>query len=124
MNDYIFWEKYLKDIKQRINELIQEKRDVIIDMHLHSTHSTDGSQTLKEIIEIARKKNFDLISITDHDTVSVYDELFYYLKKNKLDDLIIIPGIEFTVENKKYGSQCHILQYMINPKSDEIKNDV
>ena len=124
MNDYIFWENYLKDIKNRIIKLIEEKRDVIIDMHIHSTHSTDGSQTLKEIIETARKHKFDLISITDHDTVSVYNELFDYLKNNKLDDLIIIPGIEFTVENNKYGSQCHILQYMINPKSEEIKKDV
>lgn len=124
MNDYIFWEKYLNDIRKRIDKLIQEQKDVTIDLHLHSTHSTDGAQTLKEIIEIARKNRFDLISITDHDTVAVYDELFNYLKDNKLDDLIIIPGVEFTVENEEYGGQCHILQYMINPKSEEIKNDV
>lgn len=122
MNNYEYWEKYLKNIKERLKNI--NKEYIQMDLHLHSNYSTDGKQSLKDIIEIARAKNFDIISITDHDNVYVYDELYELLKKEKLEDLIIIPGIEYTVENDTYGSQCHILQYMINPKSKEILKDV
>ena len=46
----------------------------MIDLHLHSNHS-DGSYTVKEILEEAEKRKLEVISITDHDTIEAYDEL-------------------------------------------------
>lgn len=122
MNNYKYWDKYLNNIKERLKKI--DKEYIQMDLHQHSNYSTDGNQSLKDIIKIARENNFDIISITDHDNVYVYDELYELLKSDKLEDLIIIPGIEYTVENDEYGSQCHILQYMINPKSEEIIKNV
>lgn len=95
-------------------------------MHIHSNHSSDGKQLLVEIINETKKYNFEIISITDHDSVSVYDELYKLLTHNKLpkDAPIIIPGIEYTVSFKQYKTMCHILKYFINPKSKRIIQDI
>lgn len=123
-NDYFFWKRYLNDILIKMEKLLQEKEFVYVDLHIHSNYSADSNQSLEEIIERAKNLKLDIISITDHDSIKVYDDLYNYLKDNKIDRPIIIPGIEFTIDNKDYGSQFHILQLMINPKSDEIINNV
>ena len=50
----------------------------MIDLHIHTTYS-DGTYSIKEILEKAEKLKLDYISITDHDTVKGYDEI------NKID---------------------------------------
>ena len=122
-NNYLFWESYLEKIKDKILELCLSKKELQIDFHIHSNHSADGKQTVKEIIETTKNKGFDIISITDHDSVSVYDEI-YNLVKEKITSPIIIPGIEFTIDNKEYGNQCHLLQLFINPKDEILLKDV
>lgn len=46
----------------------------MIDLHIHSTHS-DGSYSVKEILELAEKNGVDALSITDHDSIGAYFEL-------------------------------------------------
>ena len=41
---------------------------MIIDLHIHSIYS-DGTLNYDEIINLAKKNNVDIISITDHDTI-------------------------------------------------------
>ena len=40
-----------------------------IDLHTHTTAS-DGQYTPSELVTMAKEKNIELLSITDHDTVS------------------------------------------------------
>ena len=94
-----------------------------IDLHVHSNYSADSDVSLEQIISRAINLKFDIISVTDHDSVDVYDELYEILLKQEIDNLIIIPGVEFTIDNKEYGSQFHMLQLMINPKSESIIKD-
>lgn len=122
-NDYTFWEKYLADIKREILKKLRSKKEVHIDFHMHSNYSADGKQSLNQIIESTKKVGFDIIAITDHDNIDVYDEL-YNLVKNGLTDPIIIPGIEFTMDSREYGNQCHMLQLFINPKDKKLQEDV
>lgn len=122
-NTYKFWNKYLEDLKIEINKLCEEKKELIVDLHIHSNYSADGKQTVKQILQSTRDKGFDLISITDHDSVEVYNEV-YDLVKDGLTKPLIIPGIEFTADNKEYGNQCHILQLLINPKDKELLKNV
>ena len=122
-NTYKFWNKYLEDLKIEINKLCEEKKELIVDLHIHSNYSADGKQTVKQILQSTRDKGFDLISITDHDSVEVYNEV-YDLVKDGLTKPLIIPGIEFTTDNKEYGNQCHILQLLINPKDKELLKNV
>ena len=41
------------------------------DLHIHSIHS-DGSNTPKQIIEIAMSKNIANLALTDHDNILNY----------------------------------------------------
>lgn len=124
MNDINFWNQYNKKTKKRISELMERKEKIYVDLHMHSNYSTDGKQSLTEIIENTKQRNFDIISITDHDNIEVYDELYKLIEKDEEITPIIIPGVEFTVECREYGSQCHILQYFINPKEEEMLKDI
>lgn len=118
-NDYTFWNSYLEKITEKMIELCDENKNVYVDLHIHSSHSADGSQNLEQILKNTRTKGFDIIAITDHDSIFIYNEL-YDIVKNGLTMPIIIPGVEFTIDNNKYGNQCHLLQLFINPKDDKI----
>jgi hypothetical protein len=39
------------------------------DLHLHTRYSPDGTQDVRDIVRIARKRGLDGIAITDHDTI-------------------------------------------------------
>ena len=58
---------------------------------MHTIYSGDSLITLDNAIKYAKIKNLDGFAITDHDTLKAYDLL---RKKNRNDDLIIIPGME------------------------------
>lgn len=124
MNDYEFWESYLEKLKIEILKLCRKKAQLHIDLHIHSNYSADGKQSLKQILDSTKKAGFDIISITDHDTLNVYDELYNYLKNNKVTMPLIIPGVELTVDNREYGNQCHLLQLFINPKDKGIQKSI
>ncbi len=122
-NTYEFWQDYLKLIKKELKRLCHEKTKLYIDLHMHSNYSADGKQSVRQIIENTQNKGFDVIAITDHDTLDAYDEL-YDIVKDGLTAPIIIPGIEFTMDNSKYGGQCHMLELFINPKDKTLMNQV
>lgn len=46
----------------------------MIDLHIHTTHS-DGEFTPVEILKKAKQEELSIISITDHNQISAYDEL-------------------------------------------------
>ena len=79
----------------------------MIDIHTHTNYS-DGTWELPRLLQEAQKIGLEFLSITDHDTLAVYDELGkidykkYFLGK-------IITGIEF---NTVYdGTTFHLLAY-------------
>ena len=123
-NNYFFWKKYLMDMIKKLESLAREKEYIYIDLHMHSDYSIDSTQSLKQIIKKTQTLGFDIIAITDHDSIKVYDELYEYLKNNNHTIPIIIPGVEFTIDNEEYGSQFHILQLMINPKEESINENI
>ncbi len=123
MNNYEFWNNYNTLIKREIKKMCQEKKEVYIDLHIHSNYSADGKQSLKQILETTKDKGFDVIAITDHDSINVYDELYNIVSKG-LTKPLIIPGIEFTIDNREYGNQCHMLQLFVNPKDPLLLKDI
>lgn len=87
----------------------------IADLHVHSNYS-DGSNNLKELINIISKNNINTFALTDHDTIDGNLELEKIVPNN----INFIKGVELTcfAENIK----CHILGYKINPNNMELKN--
>jgi len=84
------------------------------DLHLHTLFS-DGTYTPEELVEEARKKDLDAISVTDHDTVSGVEPT---LEAAKVKGIEVIPAIELSAEY--YSREVHILGYFIDYKSKNL----
>ncbi len=76
------------------------------DLHMHSTVS-DGSFSIPELIDRAKKNRLDAIAITDHDTLSQIYQI------PKTDGLLVIPGIEISAYDYDRNFRVHMLGYHI-----------
>lgn len=85
-----------------------------IDLHTHTTYS-DGALTPKELIQLAKKKEIGILSITDHDTVDGIPEAIKYGIKEGIE---IIPGLEISTDVE--GQEVHLLGYFIDPTNLEL----
>jgi predicted metal-dependent phosphoesterase TrpH len=90
---------------------------VKIDLHTHSTRS-DGLDSPSELIANAAKAGIDIIALTDHDTVSGWDEA----RGNAFElGLGFVPGIEVTSVSdiERFGRSIlisfHLLAYLPDP---------
>lgn len=80
-----------------------------IDLHIH-TACSDGKGDYRQILQSAKGKGYELISITDHNTAEVHAQV---------KDDILIPGVEFDCW---FGYVfIHLLAYGIDIENDEFK---
>ncbi len=79
--------------------------NIIAEFHCHTTAS-DGRFSPSQVVEIAKNKNVELLSITDHDTTEGINEA---LNKANEISLNFIPGIELSCNHN--GESIHILGY-------------
>lgn len=64
-----------------------------MDSHIHSEYSPDSSSKIDDILGTAKKRNIDVIAISDHNTVDGTSEV---LKKTRNTDILTIPSIEIS----------------------------
>ena len=88
-----------------------------IDLHTHSNCS-DGTYSVKELIDYAHDKNLAAIALTDHDTVIGLDEAIDYTGKT-YSDIEFIPGIEFSTVNE--GKDVHVVGLYIDHHNEEFQ---
>ncbi|HEY9302442.1 MAG TPA: PHP domain-containing protein [Phormidium sp.] len=82
----------------------------MLELHCHTTYS-DGTLTPAELVKKAAQTGVKVLAITDHDTVSGWDEAIATAANY---DIEIVPGIELsTVHN---GRSLHILGFYPNPE--------
>jgi len=64
------------------------------DLHLHSEYSEDGKGSPKEIIKVLKKKGFNGMALTDHNTLKGS------IKAQKIapKDFTVIPGVEISTK--------------------------
>ena len=86
-----------------------------IDLHTHSDCS-DGTYSVKELMDYAHEKNLAAIALTDHDTVDGLDEASSYVKE-KYPDMELVPGIEFSTDEE--GKDVHIVGLYIDHHNAE-----
>lgn len=82
-------------------------KDNKIDLHIHSSYS-DGSDSLKELVEKVQKAGIIKFSLTDHDTIDGNLEIVNIIP----EEIEFINGVELTC--KARGINCHILGYDYN----------
>ena len=91
-----------------------------IDLHIHSENS-DGTESVKDIVEQSKNLQLEAISITDHE---------YLSKVPQNEGIKIISGVEISaswqkLENENKFAGIHLLVYFIEEKSElnfELKN--
>lgn len=83
-----------------------------IDLHIHSSKSSDGDFSPFHIVQLAKEKKLKAISVADHDTVAAYPETLEYGEKAGVE---IIPSMELTTlfEEREF----HLLLPFIDWKS-------
>jgi predicted metal-dependent phosphoesterase TrpH len=95
---------------------------VKIDLHTHSTRS-DGLDTPSQLVTNAAKAGINVLALTDHDTVSGWDEA-----RSKALELGVgfIPGIEVTSVSdiERFGRtiriSVHLLAYLPDPNHEAL----
>ncbi|MFQ5946685.1 MAG: PHP domain-containing protein [Anaerolineae bacterium] len=77
-----------------------------VDLHLH-TREGEGfiAYDARGLIDRAAREGFQVLSITNHDTVTFSDELAGYAREQ---GILLIPGVEATIEGR------HILLYNLD----------
>jgi predicted metal-dependent phosphoesterase TrpH len=77
----------------------------MLELHCHTTHS-DGTLTPQQLVDAAVTAGVRVLAITDHDTMSGWDEAIAAAEPH---DLYIVPGLELsTVHNDR---SMHILGF-------------
>lgn len=59
-----------------------------INLHVHTNKSLDGEKTPHELLQILKDNDYDVVSITDHDSCEAYKDL------EEIDGLKVITGME------------------------------
>lgn len=88
-----------------------------IDLHVHSKYSNDGEYGIQELIALCGKNKIDILSITDHNSVSAIQEAIPLCIESEID---LIPGIEIDCAYR--GIDLHLLGYNINSLGNDFKD--
>ncbi|KGA99031.1 phosphoesterase [Alkalihalobacillus alcalophilus ATCC 27647 = CGMCC 1.3604] len=87
------------------------------DLHVHS-HYSDGSDSVEEVLQKARRNDISHISFVDHDTTASLAEALTLGKQYGIE---VIPGIEISAFDFKRNRKVHILGYGYNEKATHIQ---
>lgn len=85
----------------------------MLELHCHTTYS-DGTLTPTQLVEAAAKAGVKALAITDHDTISGWEEA---IATAKIYDIEIIPGVELSTVHR--GKSLHILGFY--PDAEKLK---
>ncbi len=94
-----------------------------IDLHIHTRTGSDGNLPIEEVFQEAHRRNIDLISITDHDSIDCQVRAIALAKRHGIS---YITGVELSVtfnypENNKDVS-LDFLGYGYDVSNQELKN--
>ncbi len=92
-----------------------------IDLHIHTKTGSDGNLSIEEIFKEAKKRNIDLMSITDHDSIDCQARAITLAREY---GIAYITGVELNVTfpylNKSVSLDFLAYQYDIS--NEELKN--
>ena len=91
----------------------------MIDLHAH-TNQSDGKDTPTQLVENAKAAGIEVLAITDHDTVSGWQEAISAAQTNRIG---LVPGIEVSTRSETEtgrGISVHILAYLPDPENEPL----
>lgn len=75
----------MENLRELLNSFSKEDYPNKVNLHIHSNFS-DGLGNCEQILSSAKEKGYNLISITDHNTIEAH---------KKIKDKILLTGVEF-----------------------------
>lgn len=90
----------------------------MIDLHAHTTRS-DGTESPADVVRKAKQAGVTVLAITDHDTVSGWDEA---LQTARSEGIGLVPGIEVSTRASlgERSISVHILAYLPDPNNQAL----
>jgi predicted metal-dependent phosphoesterase TrpH len=93
------------------------------DLHIHTSTGSDGDLPIEEVFQAAKKRNINLISITDHDSIDCQERAIALAREHGIS---YITGVELNVtfhypESNKDVS-LDFLGYEYDVGNQELKN--
>ncbi len=80
-----------------------------IDLHIHTSYSSDGDFTPRQILSLCKDLGMNAVAITDHNCVKGVEEALRYGKQLQID---VMPGIEIDCTHRSVN--LHVLGYYID----------
>ena len=92
-----------------------------IDLHIHTKTCSDGNLSIKDVLKEAKKRNIDLISITDHDSIDCQERAIALAKKYGMS---YITGVELNVTFSYLDKSISLdfLGYQYDTGNQELRN--
>ncbi len=87
-----------------------------VDLHLH-THYSDGTETPRRVVELAREAGLSAIAITDHDNTDAFPEAHAAASSCGIE---LIAGIEMSAAAN--GVEVHMLGYFFDRDNAALKS--
>lgn len=88
-----------------------------VDLHAHSSAS-DGTESPAELMRSAAAAGIDVVGLTDHDTISGWDEAARSLP----DALRLVRGAEISCVYD--GISLHLLAYLFDPSHEDLLEEM
>jgi len=89
---------------------------LVIDLHTHTSYS-DGTDTPAQLINKALAAGISIIGLTDHDSISGWQEATYALRTG----ISLVPGAEISCQTPD-GISVHILGLLFDSNNSELMN--
>jgi len=84
------------------------------DLHLHTTYS-DGTRSPREVVDLARSFDLNIIAISDHDNLAGFFEIHEYARQQQV---LLIAATELSAEYR--GIDIHVLAYAFDPLDENM----
>ncbi|MCD5401353.1 PHP domain-containing protein [candidate division NPL-UPA2 bacterium] len=92
-----------------------------IDLHIHTKTGSDGNLSIEEVFKETRKRNINLMAITDHDSIDCQERAIALAREYGIS---YIPGVELNVTFQYFDKSISLdfLGYQYDIGNQELKN--
>jgi predicted metal-dependent phosphoesterase TrpH len=105
-------------ILARLTTNLTLAHDASIDLHMHTTYS-DGRWHAEQLINYLVAEGFDMVSITDHDSVDTVASVQQLAAQQNLP---VLAGVEMSTVWKGKGKMGHVLCYGFDSEHSHLKD--